>query len=917
MDYNSLVHSLAGIEKINTTLTETKGNLPQSRIDKIVANAGELLQHIETHANEGFNPLTEKLRANISGALKVLHENLTLHTKLGYQEEGIKLYERIEKIEKAVEVSPVFRKKVIPRPPLNIVPIAFFSDFSLWDHNGAIASKICNAIEQEIPFITSLSMLKLIGTEDGIPRREEMRTKLREHQDKFEIYEKNGMLVFIPKSLPSKITDEPYITPEERLKALDFKTDGTENEKLKPISAENALTMSRDASKISDVVKLFSEEPKANKLFYICGHGDADTMASMNEIEYRQFSKFLENQNCKGLIVFSCDSAGKSSQFNVPQLASPERASFLDQVKPNIPTLVQSIGDFPTYVDQPAEANLKGFLNTYIKFLEGSKQQTAAQLGIQVNTFEEGKEKTNENLIRFYPALPAGVPGGFEPIHEKGIKDSSISLTYTKVRVAELSSRNVEPIMINGAKRLEVHPLVTQVPLQFVSNNPILLSMIPGNGHHFFKEIKLSNSFATPEELLSGAPIDFIIATLKFHLENEINANKGFFISEISSPFGALNDVVISVSPAGASCHYRKGERYYTIDNQNDYKPKLISSIEHAIQSEKIVNTTEPSEKAVRMTSAGRESDADFMEAIKDAYFFNPIYDQLFDRTKRPVQILSDFDVIIKKMPETQRAESLTFLFKNIHDSKISDKIFELIVAGDFTIPEDIFLIPKFWGILNTKFGDKSMIDRVLKEFDYLIHSNPSFIDKIKDLPLRQRVEIIPTFLKYIQRLYPLNKLLKFMIDKDYVISTEIFHDPKFWDIFNRNRHLMTKSAMDKVINDFKKSSVIISENLFREIHQIGNLELTEIAQEKYNVIYEQQLELFKSILAPQPPKLPENEVDDMLKWLQDSENTNQNAILAPQPPKLPENEVDDMLKWLQDSENPTQNENTDQSQVS
>ena len=184
------------------------------------------------------------------------------------------------------------------------------------------------------------------------------------------------------------------------------------------------------------------------------------------------------------------------------------------------------------------------------------------------------------------------------------------SLTITKVRIAEVGSKvesKSSDIVIQQAKRLEVHPLVTKPSLKFEGENPALLSMIPGSGHHFIREIKLS----APETM---NPLAYVISTMNFHETNILKVNKGFFVSKISSPTAVINDVVMSLSPEGVFCQFRMGESYLALEKKkgaSQYRFTPISAFEHSVNSGSVASNTRPQDKAIRMASAGRESESD------------------------------------------------------------------------------------------------------------------------------------------------------------------------------------------------------------------------------------------------------------------------------------------------------------------
>src|SRR6185369_9706939 len=99
----------------------------------------------------------------------------------------------------------------------------------------------------------------------------------------------------------------------------------------------------------------------------------------------------------------------------------------------------------------------------------------------------EGNRHSNpENYEKVYFPHTAGIPGGFHPIGQRG---RGYSLTYSVVKQAELRSKKPfaesDVIQIKNSELLEIHPLVTLVPLVCAGENPILISMIPGKGHHY------------------------------------------------------------------------------------------------------------------------------------------------------------------------------------------------------------------------------------------------------------------------------------------------------------------------------------------------------------------------------------------------------------------------------------------------
>lgn len=117
------------------------------------------------------------------------------------------------------------------------------------------------ALSQEVPFITTLSVIQDDRGEldDTSPK---MIKELLNKKDDMQIYEKNGMLIFIPHSfLPDK-------TVQEKLQALDINLE----EDLKKITAQEVLTLSKPKPSFDSLIDLFSKEPKANKSIYLFGN---------------------------------------------------------------------------------------------------------------------------------------------------------------------------------------------------------------------------------------------------------------------------------------------------------------------------------------------------------------------------------------------------------------------------------------------------------------------------------------------------------------------------------------------------------------------------------------------------------------------------------------------------------------------
>lgn len=685
MEYN-LATSVAGIAQINSSL-HNKKTISNENLNKTVTNLGKFLHNIELHTNAGLSPLTgEYYRIEIAKTLQELRQNLASIKESKQENQLLLINQTIDKIEKSLGTSSLPANKNTPVSP---VSLAFFADIEGKDVNGAISIDMCKAIEQDVPFIITVSMLQEKGTGDGILARNEFTAKLLEHKNKFAIYERGGMLVFIPHSF------SPGKDETEKLQAFDFKTDGS----LKIITVDEALNLSVATAKLENALNLFSDDPKANKIFYLSGHGGSQSVGGLSSNDYKNFLKFLAGQHCKGLAINSCYAGGNTSTLNVPDQPL-NQASFLDQEPPHhFPVLVRSIGDFATSGGLEAEQDLKGFLATYSEFIAGKEPQTFAALGKKMQNLEKNKPKFFTNYMQFYPAHGAKIPGGFRPIRERGAED--FSLTVSKVKGGELApkiSNKALPYIEIEAKRIDVHPLVTQIPLRFYNQIPQLLSMIPGSAQHFFSKIQLVNCKSTPESP-AITEVGYINEILQFYMKQPFfGANKGCFIHKMSSEAGEISDVAIFIS-AQPYAVYKKANEYFLFNPMIPYpnQTRRITQFEHSFYCELIVKDTCPEEKAIRMASAGRENSSDFSEALNNCGFNNASVG-LLNLQVVPFKMAPNFFELVQNKLSQEKTDILNFLLERGYLANA----FEMIIRyPDLHPPLQIYSDSSFWGFVS------------------------------------------------------------------------------------------------------------------------------------------------------------------------------------------------------------------------
>jgi hypothetical protein len=721
MEYNiyNIDKNLASINKISQDLIT---NPKEININKTISELGALLQNLERNVKVGFTPNVEKAMPNIGESLQALRQNFNSFSRNQVNEVHYgklsEINERIENIEKAVSVQTIFGERF---KPIKVVSLIYFCDMDLPDSNGAISKGVKNALNQEVPFIISSSLLQEKGNEVGLNDLNQMRQTLSVQKEKYDIYEQDGMFVFIP------IAHLEGKSKEEKLASFDFKLD------LKKIEG-NPLTIAPKKVTVSTLSNFFIDKPKKDKTFYILGHGNQTRIAALNESQFNQISEFLVSQRCKGLALTTCGGGGSSSKMHVPATPSTEAASYLDQEKPHpFHTIVRSLDDSDPLSNQEAEINFKGFLEVFNQFVESTNIKTAEEFGEQMMAYEGGKEKVSANLIKLYPKQSAGIPGNFQLLNER---KEDFSLTISKVRLAELASKKIDPrketykiesspnIVIENKKRLEVFPLVASPPLVFKGQNPILLSMLPGNGHHFIQEIRLSDELVVDEKsnepYLEG-PSDFIRRTLK---QQSGRVKKGFFIDKISGE-NVITNVVIFSSSNSSFGMYKSEEGYNFITSESFQE---ITAEEYELYTLEASYSSKPENKSIRMASAGLESDADFNEAINAHHLKESTLIKMFmPNTLTPA---SNFEEVYKELSVKNKTIIAKILMK-----RMPEFAFNLIMCNkDIIPPIHMIELPNFW-IYAAKHGQlNSFMDRIQIEgecFGAIVQANDPILTKL------------------------------------------------------------------------------------------------------------------------------------------------------------------------------------------
>ncbi len=420
-----------------------------------------------------------------------------------------------------------------PKPAHHIkidCSIAYFCDIDHSDWNGAILSGICDVLENPMPFITSLSLLNgslmTIKNYSQIIRVKKLLNCQKEEWDVYlQIEEENGgeLVVFLPKQgLPAK-------TDEEILAALDLRCDGT----LQKISVNKAMRGHNGKPTFEAFTRLFREDPKRSKLFYLDGHGGIGAPGGMSKEVFEKFLLFLEKQLCKGMAITSCYSGGQTTlNFLSNQKDLKKKVLF--------PVMLQSLGDFASYNGQEAEFSMKDRLAMMQSLIEVPGGLTYKKWKKALIECEKGKTKCLQNQVQLYfPSTNS--PSGFRPLEEL---PNTYSLTMTKLgRAFHEPEKGIELIDIN---LFAVFPLVVNCPITFYGKLPLLISQFPGASHHYFSHISVK------EEEADGIIIPWMDDMLEIY--EDVRVRKAFFIEKLEGLTECLDHLVVYIGINYTEC---------------------------------------------------------------------------------------------------------------------------------------------------------------------------------------------------------------------------------------------------------------------------------------------------------------------------------------------------------------------------
>ncbi len=584
---DSIKSNIGEIYQIISDLNKNKSDTDYSKISNLVQD--KLNQLVEQLSNHHAIPLS--LKNQIEDLMGFVREKFDSHFKENaINEIGVKILGVYQALEVSNSKADESRKIGLK--------ISLILDVDCPDDNGACIESFENTIKEELPFIISQSALKGNGIVDpklSLSENLTMQNLFIEKASEWDFYQLNNSdeyILFIPKSLL------PEKQGHEKLEALDLNVS-----QLKAVTVNEILKGEPSKDKnIDRIFSFFVEEPKLNKVFEISGHGSEQVIAALKGDNYDKMFSFLEKQKCKAVVLNSCYLGGKPSLRNTSKETTKDSSiGFYQQPKDNtFLTLINSIGEFGTY-PYPSKKIIDG-LSSY---LEG-ESQTINQLRVVLEKAEVDAPKKMTNDAKVYFPHSAGIPSGFRPIGERG---RGYSITYTSEKQSSLlrqESRLADQSLkleIKNKDHLDVHPLVVSTPLLFQGKDPLLISMIPGDAHHFFSQIQSVRNLSDFLDTLETQKSPYSV--------------KCYLIEKMNTPKNNLEEVIVFIDKGRIDCYYKENNQYFLYRKP----PTPITPFQFALFCQNAIQRSKSVEEALRVSSSGQENENMFTDAVNTSQF--------------------------------------------------------------------------------------------------------------------------------------------------------------------------------------------------------------------------------------------------------------------------------------------------------
>jgi ankyrin repeat protein len=628
---------------LNEKISRKSKSIDPAEAEKLTSKIGDHLKDFGLNSELVFSKLTVKLKEKTIKLLNSLDKNLDL---LEHTSAIDNLRKNICDFQSSLNNLEIQTEKI--RHPEIELKLAVFCDIDIQDWNGAITQSMIKAFKEELPFVTTRSLLQGSGLKQSLDlvvfsKKVMIQKAAIENESFWDIYQLctpnngNEFILFLPKAF---LSDK---AGEEKLKALDFNTDGL----LKKVAAIDLFSEPAGQNDSKAFLHLFSQNSKIQKMFLFDGHGGSGSVAGFSGEDYKNIIHSLERQKCKGIMIISCSSGGKSSLQALSTGVDRAHKYSIDSSPLSYPIIVFSIGDFPAYGPSSRMKDLlDGFQDCIQKNSHGPEK---------AKKFLEAGIISDTDYSKIYFPSAQGIPGVFKPVceNDKGhslthleIKKSKVEIRESKVKLKDAETG----ITVNDKKFLYISPMISDVPIVFKDTDPILVSMTPGTGYHFLQSLQINSD-----------PEDFLNKTIDWHKKSELNVRKAFFIKTLKGKTSQFDDVVLTMDPIGGFFAYRLGDLYFCCD-KNGIKP--ITAIQHALIVKSAVILASPSSEAVKTSSQGYENKALFKSVLNS---------ELFQKTNHPN--LRDFISLLDSWnnSKTTDAEVIKFAKDKLSRTEIED----------------------------------------------------------------------------------------------------------------------------------------------------------------------------------------------------------------------------------------------------
>ncbi len=511
------------------------------------------------------------------------------------------LIDEIFNLKVEIDRAPLQENQTIYRSKIDFKWMIFL-DMDFPDDSGSLCRSIAYYFDRKVPLITTRSILSAHHIDDEKTRiaiRKELEAAVFRAHSEWTIYQQydpkygNELIVFLPKRFN-----------QENLESFDLAADGS----LTIISALEAFQEPERKASIEAFYNLFSTSPKLNAVAFWEGHGLPNRVGGLFAHNVLNTLDFFKRQKFKGVVVSSCYFGGESSLI---PLSKREPVFAFNQNRLDMrsfPIIMRSIGDFEVYGGQAAEKNIDLFLDEFAIFLE-NEDQTLSKLRHVFNRLEKGFETKHPfNLAKVNFIHTSHSAEGFRPIGES---NQGESLTYVAAKRNQLFAS----LLSINKTYLHLHPQVVSASIEWNSLDCILHSMIPGNGRHLLRSLKLSSISA--EDFIKKMRVAYDDFD---HLKL---ACKGFFIGSLQSKIdwdNNLSEVIIYTFPFSKTrCIYRKKEKYYLTDGETTCP---LTPFQHALYVKEVERRTRPKAEALRLSTGGQEEIEDFEDALRSLTFY-------------------------------------------------------------------------------------------------------------------------------------------------------------------------------------------------------------------------------------------------------------------------------------------------------